>query len=1189
MLLIIFLFLLGHVSGCSPGEFVNSADNCQACPANTWQNRPSETYCYICKPGHIFVNKTSECQKCETGKWTRTDYKIFYNKNKIQVPTTKQASALQAHTCEATSGGYENDGTLAIRTTQIQNGVANSILNFGRKKANNMQLSHQNFENNIFLTTIQKGITKFALHFAEIMDSYFELPTNDDELHELIMEVPKFTGRNIVEVLANSDILRSIVMEQLSEEFALTNSIVEKFLPEATTQNINKDAAWSAFASTNVGDPALKTFKTYADTQELTITSTAETYLESKTVKQVQKYVLAVAEMYYSPAKRISTKKRILHGFPGVSFIGANLNNATFAGSTLRAADFRLADLTKADFENADLTNARFENVDLTDATLTGAILQGATCDDDTILPSNYFCELEATYSRIISPDNLENLNFFLKAPSVQLDLSQSTFKNTCIQGNFNNTTRPLLPTTHKLCQRGTHSHIIGPGVSRNCPMDLSNCDLTGLQFENLEQGYHLPPGYRNIDGVVIGPGAVVSDRTFKDEDLSSIDFRGVVFTNVKLSNVDITDAIFENLLLTNVTTDGLYKRSTSVGRRLSATTFGVASGFIKNGHLYSKGAVISDDLVAVNLGTTIEGVTFSGITVKDGTHFRNGNLKDVTFQNCDLQLVDMKGCQFNNVVFENTIVTTVKDGQPDTSDFKNWTYDGQLYLLGPGIDLSGKQFENIEWENINFTGANFKNARITGATLDSLVVTDADFSNVHFDAITSENIQGVPKYDSTTFMVKNGRFEKICGVGTFNNSNVCEPCARGKYQDEQDKRECKICNAGSKTNRVDGADLCSQCDPGKFSMNKSSHCFTHLRANHTDCRYNCKIKVGETGWWNDENDSNNKVETKLTIKLELYAEDFYIKKTRDEIDELEAESDAQVIHEIVRIGKVGDDECGYMVFQTVDEVLEFSVKCSEYKNYHTHGPIRLFHLRDHMKNHGNSRIELMYDKSTSRLNITVSSFIGASTFNPMNIVNREIDTPIIMQSGTVEIFSDTTSMFKEQDTELEIIWNQADIEPDIEEYELPIPEVADVADSICNHVKNPSWNECWLNSDCDDKYYKYTSVQCLWNWDPETNGDWCKCVPKKCWHNIDCENGYCNNNKCRKYEYMPSNIQNTFQFFDYATSLSRDNCHKIKKIYDIAVSNVNQKTCSHIDAKNTKVKQLRTLFRNNCILKINS
>jgi uncharacterized protein YjbI with pentapeptide repeats len=453
--------------------------------------------------------------------------------------------------------------------------------------------------------------------------------------------------------------------------------------------------------------------------------------------------------------------------FDGCDLTGANLERANLTGANLSGAVFGTSGLTR--FDGANLSGADLSGLDLSHSEMNGANLRGADVSGTNL-------DLPATLSGVTSGD-------LVGVPSALPD--------------------------HWTIGRG---FLIGPGAVLT-GADLSGLDLTGLDLtgshlegadltgstlDGLRSGditgtpTALPAGWVLKGGVLIGPGADLSNTVIDDKDLSGVSFTGVNLTGADLQRSDLSGADLSGAIVSpTVVTDfyltdlsgadlsgldlsnGELNGATLTGANITGTNLGTPyTGGVKSGGLIGSPAALPESFMLVNgyligpdadltggalsgltltnldlSGTTLNGADLSG-TDLSGTdlpsaRIQSANLDDAILTNAILTSADLYGTSLTGAAIDHAALTAAQLTHADLS----------------GADLTGTDLQYVDLSWATLTGTRLTDAVLAGATLDFTAIEDANFSGADLSGVSSTGLSGTPSALPTGWAIVNGSF----------------------------------------------------------------------------------------------------------------------------------------------------------------------------------------------------------------------------------------------------------------------------------------------------------------------------------------------------------------------------------------------------------------------------------------------
>ena len=230
----------------------------------------------------------------------------------------------------------------------------------------------------------------------------------------------------------------------------------------------------------------------------------------------------------------------------GLDFSNSFISNSYFGGTTLSGVDFSRATLQSTDlssskdngvgvnFSNATLIAVAFNNARLT-GNMTGA---AASQMSNNFTTSNVYPYGGAIYN------------------GVWVAKGMAIFNKNLTGGNFSS-----LGDLSNMTLLGVNlSNVNFSGVSLNNSY-FGQCNLSGANFSNTTLNgvssaantgtmSSLSTGYRDVAGMIFGPGVVLVRKNLRGLDLSNLNLTGAVLINSDLSNANFTNS---NLTAVNV------------------------------------------------------------------------------------------------------------------------------------------------------------------------------------------------------------------------------------------------------------------------------------------------------------------------------------------------------------------------------------------------------------------------------------------------------------------------------------------------------------------------------------------------------------------------------------------------------------------------------------------------------------
>lgn len=424
---------------------------------------------------------------------------------------------------------------------------------------------------------------------------------------------------------------------------------------------------------------------------------------------------------------------------PGVDWsrcylVGADLSGADLTAADLSSANLQRASLTGSNLSGADMADSTIDNADLADADLSGTILagiytvvgvaSGGITGTPASLPngSTYLID-----GYLVGPDvNLGGADLasadlagigFEAATFVNADLAHANLRGASIDGD-----------------------LAGANLSGT---DLGDAYLGGVRSGNITGAPSaLPPGWRLVDGYLIGPGAQVTQANLADVNLAGADLQRINLTGTNLTDANLADADLTWAGLGQTTLTGANLSGADLANLTSWSITGTPAALpwhwtLRNGYLFGPQVWLdSADLSGQNL---------SGLDLADA-FLERSNLTGADLSGTDLAGADLAGATIAKAELARTVLAgaslyVVRSGGGVTGSPASLPVGWALrsgWLIGPsvfldydnlnGVNLSGTDMAGAETSWSTFTGANFSGADLAGSFLWTADFTKADF-----------------------------------------------------------------------------------------------------------------------------------------------------------------------------------------------------------------------------------------------------------------------------------------------------------------------------------------------------------------------------------------------------------------------------------------------------------------------------
>jgi uncharacterized protein YjbI with pentapeptide repeats len=227
----------------------------------------------------------------------------------------------------------------------------------------------------------------------------------------------------------------------------------------------------------------------------------------------------------------------------------AVLRNADLSGANLSGLDLTGADFTNAQLTNANFTNSTVINVILTSATVTGTIF---ATDSDNKLAGMVSGDLKGVPKTLSATGRFRIVEGYFVGPSA--NLSRAVFSPQAQLGvslsgtNFTDATLEGISFVGATMVNAnlTRANLRGTLLEG---ADLSAATLTGVLSGGTRGQFLKPPGWKLVDGYLVGPGA-----NLRNAELYGADLTGANLTSADLTGADIANATLTSVVWSNTT-----------------------------------------------------------------------------------------------------------------------------------------------------------------------------------------------------------------------------------------------------------------------------------------------------------------------------------------------------------------------------------------------------------------------------------------------------------------------------------------------------------------------------------------------------------------------------------------------------------------------------------------------------------
>ena len=472
-------------------------------------------------------------------------------------------------------------------------------------------------------------------------------------------------------------------------------------------------------------------------------------------------------------------------GSTAYEMLSDNLIGRFIAGPTMNLSGLALG--------NAAFVGTNFANSNIYGTTLSSTTMTGVRVSTGRLTYSPLTTKLPSTF-KIVTPA--------LSATTVQYAVSNSDTGAYVISGQ-NNPTIALTRGTKYLFNISAPGHpfwiktapttgtgdAYTTGVSNNgassatiifvVPIDAPTTLYYKCEIHSSMGGtFTISDEISVYPSHIIGPGA----------DLSGVDATGVVFTGANASGANFTNAIFRNVVSGGITT---YPTPLT----LPSAYYSLINGYFVGPYTDLSGADLSGvaltgtNLTGANLtNATITNATSGGISttatiggitatvaatmpagygltggyiIGPNMSFVGADLSGFDFTNIDLTGVNLTGANITYAKSGNTTSSPTTTILPDASHvFLN------KYLLGPKINLSGKDLSGMQLYGLSLSGSIFTGTNFSYTDISGTIIEGSNFTGATFMRTRSSNIPqpadpaNAPVFTSGTsagYVVRNG------------------------------------------------------------------------------------------------------------------------------------------------------------------------------------------------------------------------------------------------------------------------------------------------------------------------------------------------------------------------------------------------------------------------------------------------
>jgi uncharacterized protein YjbI with pentapeptide repeats len=391
---------------------------------------------------------------------------------------------------------------------------------------------------------------------------------------------------------------------------------------------------------------------------------------------------------------------------PGLSLAGDDLSNLTLSGHNLFGADLADTTLRGTVLSGVDLSKSSLEGV-----TSSGIIGQPLLPAHEALI-GGVLVGPGANLARVtLAPGSLAGVDLF------GATLTGATLSADSLAGVTSGQITAWGPVTLPAGWQLNAGLLLGPGASLTnqnlsglslAGVDLTGATLTGVVAQHLVGCPLLSPRWRCTNGMLLGPGLNLTWARLDHLDLSGLSFAGATLLDAELSNDVLTGTDLSHATLRALVTSSL--RGTPILPKGTAVVDGMLVGPTEQ--------LEWRDLSNANLS----GLNLTGADLT-GARLTGDVLQRTDLRKAILVAVDSSGLTGTPLLPAST---TLQDGI-----LVNAT--AQLAWR----DLTGANLAGLVLAGANLTGTNLTHATLTGATLTGATLTGATLTGVAATGIT--------------------------------------------------------------------------------------------------------------------------------------------------------------------------------------------------------------------------------------------------------------------------------------------------------------------------------------------------------------------------------------------------------------------------------------------------------------------
>ena len=256
------------------------------------------------------------------------------------------------------------------------------------------------------------------------------------------------------------------------------------------------------------------------------------------------------------------------------------------------------------------------------------------------------------------------------------------------------------------------------------------------------------------------------STKSYKNKDISGIDFSGCSFRNCDFSGQDLTNAKFSFSELDN---------ANFTNAVITGADFSLTAGRFTKDMLYSTKSYKDKDLSGINLEyLALTNLDFSGQNLTNANINFAHDISSINFTDAIINGATI-GWNTPSVLTKEQLYSTksykdknlsgvVLTNTQKNNDMRAWDFSGQN-LVNSGF-ISQYPTTNIDLTNANFSNANLANGNFTGVTLENADFTGSDLRGINMNRVTGT-------YKTKNTIMTDGRIENFSMVSSDDNFSI--------------------------------------------------------------------------------------------------------------------------------------------------------------------------------------------------------------------------------------------------------------------------------------------------------------------------------------------------------------------------------------------------------------------------------